>query len=273
MITAKAIITTAGASLLQAANASSPLTISKIVVAQAVASPTSDQVVAGSAGATSLSLPKYTADSGLHVARDLRGKHIAIRFKIPDFSFDYWVAQFGIYSGTTLIGIASIPAHMRNSSSGAVEYIALLPVSDVAKVTTNRNSLNLISKSSLATFQNDTNNELTASFPIGAEGSTIQAISSGSTQAIRLVTLTTIVENSADYETEKARVTSPVGGRKVIDLSTRKIATQNANSTWSEQTYVDDAALATAVGKGRIHHNKYSGKTYYVTNNLIRRIF
>lgn len=208
MITAKAIITTAGATLLQNASAASPLTISKIVVAQAIASPVAGQIVNGSVDATSLSLTKYTADSNLHVARNLTGKSIAIRFKIPDYSFDYWVVQLGIYSGTTLIGIASVPAQQRTGATGAVEYTALLPVTDLAKVVKNRNSMALISKSSMNTFQNDSENELSNTFPLGQEGSTFQAISNTNAQALRLVTLSSIVENSTEYDQEKARVVS-----------------------------------------------------------------
>lgn len=281
MITPQAVITNAGASALLSASASNPLPITKVVVGQAVASPVAGQIVPATPAATSLAQVKYTADTGLLVSRNLTGSCAAIRLKIPASSYGYFVLQFGVYSGNTLLGISAIPAVARDAQTGDMYYTVLLPVDNLVKIVTNTTSLKLASKATFQAGQDTVNGKLASSFPIGQEGSTIVTDGNSAKQAIRLVTFAAITETAGELQTEKNRAATPRpklislagGARTCIDLSSNVVWSQNADTSWSGSAALTDAQLVTAFGVGRFFHNPVTGRTYYTGPDKIRRIF
>lgn len=207
MNTIKSIITTAGASIISAASAANPLNISKVVIGQAVTSPTLNQVVEGVASANSIALVKYTADTNLFITHNLPQNSVVIRVKIPQFSTGYWVLQFGVYSGNTLIAICSVAAHQRTNADAWYEVI--LPATDITKFSLDRKSSTVVLKSSLTIIEQEINNSLTDHFPIGQEGSTPTGPVTGIRNDIsRLVSIFPVVQSLQEMNQEKMRVVS-----------------------------------------------------------------
>ncbi len=275
MTTPAALLTTAGAAALAAANAGSPLTITKIDVGQAVASPVAGQVVAGTIGQSSIAQLKYSATTDLLVSHNLSGKHIAIRFKIPAFSYGYFVLQFGIWSGATLLGVVSIPAVERLVGTGSTVYTLLLPVSDLNKVVKNASGLAFAAPATVASKFTEMSADLSAAFPVGPEGSVVMGVGSGNKQPKRLVKINpSVVDDNTEKDAEITRLGAYAGQpRTIYVLDSSTSFTQQPTNDWVSNGVHTDAALADLIGIGQFHHNNITGKTYFASPDKIRRVF
>lgn len=210
MITSKALITTAGAALLAATTTGAPISITKVDIGKGVGSgnPTVGQLYPGTTGSTGVTgLQQSVQQAKLTVGHTLDKKNIAITLLILD-NTPIPVAQFGIWSGATLLGIVAIPAVIRQMSDPVTAYTLLLPIDDVAKVVRTSSNGQIAAGATWTAAQALMKANLEAAFPVGTEGSVILGDAAGVPRARRLVTLASIVEGDTELTAEQGRVVS-----------------------------------------------------------------
>lgn len=267
------VMTNQGLALLAAASSVAPLSITRIDVGQTVAEPVADEIRLGAPAATTIALVKYSITTNIFTSRNLSGKHVAVRGVIPAFSNGYWVLQLGIYSGATLIAIASVAAAPRTLLEQ--EYTVLLPVSDLNKVVFNRNSLSVSTRAAVAANTVTMQAELDASMPKGKIGSVYAGITTGVTTK-RLVEFISVMANQASANAEIARITALVPrpvSYTVISRADLFIAKLKEDGQWTNTTAANAAAFYAALSLSQIFFDKQTGKSYITTPSSLIRIF
>ncbi len=267
------VMTNQGLALLAAATPGAPITITKVDVGQTVAVPVEGEIRLGLATAVSIALIKYSITTNIFTSRNLSGSHIGIRVVIPAFSNGYWVLQFGIYSGATLLAIASVAAHERTDSDQ--EYTLMMPVSNVNKVVLSRNSLSLITRAGVLANKTTMQTELDTAMPKGSAGNNYVGTTTGTTTK-RLVEFISIMSSQAAANAEVTRITAltprPVS-YTVISRSNLFVAKLKADGTWTQTTAANIADFYAAVGLSQIFYEKQTGKSYFSTPISLIRIF
>lgn len=233
MFSTKAVITTAGQALISAADPSNKITITRIDIGSAVATPVAGQEYVASASATSIANVKYSVQTqGIFVGTGLNKALVGVRAKVSKGTTSFWAAQIGVYSNTTLIAVLTVPAVQVNAAT------ADLYLRGTFKADHNKFNLTVgayskvISKTRKTALFNNLNTLIAQRLPMATEGSTYFGTSSSTNNSPnKLVAIAPIAATTAEADVEKTRGSSSDIFNNWYRFSHANTWTQPANAT------------------------------------------
>lgn len=275
MKTLNTVVTNLGVALIAAATPESPIVITKVVFAQAAASPVTNQVVPGSPSANALILPVFEDVATAFAARSFSGKFIGVRGTIPKHDLTAWILQAGIYSGENLIAIGAFPAHQRTPVTDEVDYTVMMLVPDLNKFALDQSTLALSTRASAIAKKGIKEAALESRFPTGKIGETIQG-SVGVKKTHRLVMFAGFAHTAAELSKALQWVTdnpTKVDANYCLYYPETLRMWKFTGSTFSEFTHGQTTAGAMVNKPDQIFHDKRTCRSYFVGATTVERIF
>lgn len=265
MFSTKAVITTAGLALINAASASNKITITRIDVGSGVANPAAGTEYTSPVGSTSISNVKYSATAdNVFVGTGLNKSRVGVRAKVSKGAGSFWAAQLGLYSNTTLVAILIIPAVQINAANADV-FLRGTFLADHTKFNLTVGAYTkLASKTKKTQVFNNLSTALAQRMPAATEGATYFGTGSATDNAARrLVVVAPIAMNQGEVDWEKTRGSGADIFENWQRFSHNNTWTQPANASelnaW-EYVSAQDAircTLNTATYVGFVSQRKY----------------